>query len=77
MTERQILEQKITDLKSQLASDASRVGDWAIIKCYEARLAGKDDPYNVDDLLVKRQAIRDQINEAQAQLAALPEEDEQ
>lgn len=70
MTEerRQTTEAKIRDLMSQLASSASPIGDWKIVKCYEARLRGEADPYDVDELMAARQAKRDEINTLQAQL---------
>lgn len=77
MTERQKKEQEIINLKAELSSSASRCGDWAIIKCYEARLANKPDPYDVDAIVARRQEIRDRINEIEAELAAMPADDQQ
>ncbi len=74
MTERERIEGEIISLKAKLDSSASRVGDWAVIKCYEAKLQDKEPPYDVDALVAERQAIRDRINELQAQLEALPED---
>ena len=42
---------------------------WKVIKCYEATLKGIPAPYNVEELLVERQQIRDRINEIEALLA--------
>lgn len=67
---RRNIEQRIYDLKSQLTSNASDVGDWKICKCYEFALLGLPAPYDVAELNQKRQAIRDEINELQAQLDA-------
>jgi hypothetical protein len=37
---------------------------------------GKEAPYDLDDLMAQRQKVRDRINELQAQLAALPEDEQ-
>ena len=42
--------------------------DYQIIKCYEASLIGDEMPYNVHELHVSRQALRDRINELEALL---------
>ena len=39
------------------------------------QLAGKELPYDFEELSRQRQAVRDQINELQEKIAALPEED--
>ena len=54
---------EITALKQELAET-----DYQIIKCSEASLAGEAMPYDVAALHAQRQAIRDQINELEAQL---------
>ena len=58
----------ISDLKSKLSSSASETGDWKIIKCYEARLKNEPLPYNIDELISQRQAIREEINRLQEEL---------
>lgn len=73
MSDKQILEAKILDLKSKLYSSESNIGDWKVVKCYEAALADKVMPYDLDDLLAKRQAVRDEINQLQAEVEALEE----
>ena len=65
---REEIEQEIRNLTSQLQSSVSDVGDWKVSKCYEYVLAGKDAPYDMEELHEARQAIRDQINELQEQL---------
>lgn len=65
------LETKIGCLRCDLSSHASAVGDWKVIKCYEAKLKGEELPYDLDKLLADRQAIRDQINALQAELQEL------
>lgn len=67
------LQTDITALQASLESNTSSIGDYKIIKIYEARLLGKDDPYDLNDLIAKRNAARAEINEKQAQLAALTE----
>jgi hypothetical protein len=73
MTERQLKEQRIRDLTAELSSPASRVGDWAVIKCLEYQAQGKDIPYDLEDIYAKRQAIRDEINQLQSEIEALDE----
>jgi hypothetical protein len=48
---------KIQELKLELTQD-----DYKVIKCYEAQLVGKPMPYNISDLVKKREAIRNEIN---------------
>ena len=75
MDEKQITEQKIRDLESSLSCNSSPIGDWKVTKCMEYQLAGKELPYDFEELSRQRQAVRDQINELQEKIAALPEED--
>jgi hypothetical protein len=58
-------------LMSSLSANTSPVGDWKIIKIYEARLKGEQDPYDFEQLSAARQAARDRINEIQEELANL------
>lgn len=66
-----ILQQEIINLKSELSGENSTVGDYKIVKTYEARLKGDKDPYDTDTLLADRQTIRDKINAAQKELEEL------
>ena len=66
-----ILQQTIINLKSELSGENSTVGDYKIVKTYEARLKGDKDPYDTDTLLADRQAIRDKINATQKELEEL------
>ena len=75
--QREQLQIQINSLMAKLSSSASRIGDWAVIKCLEYRDAGKEMPYDLETIEAQRQEVRDHINELQAQLAALPEEEEQ
>ena len=67
--ERGAIESQIRTLISRLDAPTSDIGDWKIIKIYEARLRGESDPYNYEELDAARQAVRDEINELQTQLA--------
>lgn len=66
--ERLRVEARIGELVSALSSSASAIGDWKVIKCYEAKLLGEELPYDIDDLMAKRQSARDEINELQEKL---------
>ena len=66
--DKQQKQQEIYDLTVYLSSAYSDIGDWKIIKIYEARLQGKEDPYDLEELIAKRQAARDRINELQKEL---------
>lgn len=70
-----MLEQQIRDLESSLSCNTSPIGDWKVTKCMEYQLSGKELPYDFEELSNQRQAVRDQINELEKQIAALPEED--
>ena len=67
--ERDAIESQIRTLISRLDAPTSDIGDWKIIKIYEARLRGESDPYDYEELDAARQAVRDEINALQAQLA--------
>ena len=73
MTRAEIM-QEIINLKSELNSMESSIGDWKITKIYEARLMGLEDPYNAEELIALRQKHRDKINELQKQLERMDEE---
>lgn len=66
--ERQNKESQIQTLISRLQAPTSDIGDWKIVKCYEAMLQNKEMPYDLDTLLAQRQAVRDKINRLQAEL---------
>ena len=69
--DRERIESEIRTLQSKLDAPTSDIGDWKIIKIYEARLSGESDPYNYEELKAARQAARDKINELQAELETL------
>lgn len=66
--DRERIESEIRTLQSKLDAPTSDIGDWKIIKIYEARLSGESNPYDYEELKAARQAVRDKINELQAQL---------
>lgn len=66
--DRERIESEIRTLQSKLDAPTSDIGDWKIIKIYEARISGESDPYNFEELKAARQAVRDEINTLQAQL---------
>jgi len=70
---RQAIHQEICNLTADLESSASSIGDWKLAKYQEFLLAGKEAPYDIQELHAKRQAVRDRINELRAQLDALEE----
>lgn len=66
------LRQEIINQEASLSANTSEIGDYRIIKCYEAALLGKKDmPYDVNGLVEQRQAVRDKINALQAEVKAL------
>lgn len=71
--DRERIESEIRTLTSKLDAPTSDIGDWKIIKIYEARLGGESEPYNYEELKAARQAVRDEINALQAQLAEFSE----
>ena len=70
------ISQEIINLKLELSSATSEIGDYRIIKTYEARLNNEKDPYDTKSILAKRQEIRDKINVLQQQLDTLQAEEE-
>ena len=70
------IRQEIISLKARLSANTSDIGDYRIVKVYEARLKGDPDPYDVDTLLAERQEVRDKIAELEKELEALDESTE-
>lgn len=68
--ERERIESEIRGLVSRLDAPTSDIGDWKIVKIYEARLSGESDPYDYEELKAARQSIRDEINALQKQLVS-------
>ena len=67
-------QQEIINLQAHLASKNSEIGDYKIIKCYEASLMGKEAPYDAKTLIAERQKVRDKINALQDEIKALEAE---
>ena len=68
-------QQEIINLQAHLASKNSEIGDYRVIKCYDATLSGaKTMPYDTTTLLAERQKVRDKINALQAEVAQLEAE---
>lgn len=65
------LTSEMLECKSRLSSFASDIGDWKVIKCYEATMQSLPLPYDIIDLMEKRQQMRNRINEIQEQLKEL------
>lgn len=61
-----MVESEIQRLKQELAAD-----DYKITKCYEASLLKTEVPYNIYELHIRRQALRDKINELELLLTPL------
>lgn len=68
---RNALNAELAALMSNLSANTSDIGDWKVIKIYEARMKGDKDPYDFDELVAKRQAARDRINQLQQELKKL------
>ena len=68
---RNALRAELAELMSGLSANTSPIGDWKVIKVYEARMLGKEDPYDMEELSSQRQAARDRINEIQNELKKL------
>jgi len=73
---RNALRAELEELMSGLSAETSPIGDWKVIKTYEARMFGREDPYNMEELAAKRQAARDRINEIQEELGTLKEDED-
>lgn len=64
-------EAEIRVLRSGLAENTSEIGDWKIIKIYEARLQNKTDPYNLEEILTERETTRERINQLREEIENL------
>ena len=65
------LNAELAQLMSNLSANTSPIGDWKVIKIYEARLNGEEDPYDYAELAEARQAARMRINAIQDELKNL------
>ena len=64
----------ISELKNELSSQASKVGDWKFIKILEAQVSGKELPYDTTEIasfFERRNEIRKQINEHEESIRLL------
>lgn len=66
-------EAEIRTLRSELSANTSDIGDYKIIKIYEARLQSKEDPYDLEELLEKREAVRLRIDTLRKEIDKLRE----
>lgn len=66
--DRQKVRAEIEKRKAQLTAS-----DYQVIKCYEASLTQQPLPYNMVEVNATRQAIRDEINLLEAELAKMEE----
>ncbi len=64
--DRQKVKTEIAERKERLAAS-----DYQVIKCYEATLTQQPLPYNMVEVNASRQAIRDEINLLEAELARM------
>lgn len=55
------LNAELAQLMGNLAANTSQIGDWKIMKIYEARMKGEEDPYDFEELTNMRQATRNRI----------------
>lgn len=61
-TEYENKQAEINSLIAMLSSSQSDIGDWKIAKYQECILVGTKPPYDITELHVKRQTVRDKIN---------------
>ena len=60
---------RIQALKDELAAT-----DYKVIKCAEFSLAGEEPPYDISAVHAERQALRNEINTLEAEIAAITEQ---
>ena len=64
----------ISELKNELSSQASSVGDWKLIKILEAQVKGENAPYDANEIasfFERRIEIRIQISEHEESIRLL------
>lgn len=66
-------QQQISQLTAQINDFKARIAasDYKIIKTYEYTLLGEQTEYDIEEVHAERQALRDQINDLETQLADL------
>lgn len=63
---------RISELKNILSAQSSNIGDWKLIKQFEATMQGLPVPYSDKDMTAyhdARSKVRDEINKLEAELA--------
>ena len=70
-SKRNALNAEKAQLMSSLAANTSPIGDWKVMKIYEARMRGEADPYDFEALSIARQEARNRINVINIELAKL------
>lgn len=68
---RNALNAELSQLMSSLSANTSPIGDWKIMKIYEARMKGEQDPYDFDELTRQRQSARERIEDIRIELDRL------
>lgn len=70
-SKRNALNAEKAQLMSILAANTSPIGDWKVMKIYEARMRGEADPYDFEALATQRQEVRNRLNVISIELAKL------
>ena len=70
-SKRNALNAEKAQLMSSLAANTSPIGDWKVMKIYEARMRGEADPYDFETLATQRQEVRNRLNVISIELAKL------
>ena len=70
-SKRNALNAEKAQLMSSLAANTSPIGDWKVMKIYEARMRGEADPYDFEALATQRQEVRNRLNVISIELAKL------
>ena len=70
-SKRNALNAEKAQLMSSLAANTSPIGDWKVMKIYEARMRGEADPYDFEALATQRQEVRNRINVINIELTKL------
>ena len=70
-SKRNALNAEKAQLMSSLAANTSPIGDWKVMKIYEARLRGEADPYDFEELAAQRQEARNRLNVISIELKKL------
>lgn len=62
---------RISELKNMLSAQSSTIGDWKLIKQFEASMQGLNAPYTNEEMKVyhdSRAKVRDEINKLENEL---------